>query len=609
MCGIIGYIGKESAAPILLEGLRRLEYRGYDSAGLVVLEDSHLDRERVVGRIDALTAKVAKRNFQGTMGVAHTRWATHGGVTVENAHPMFDCHGEIALVHNGIIENFYELKEELAKAGHEFTSETDSEVLVHLVEEVYEGDLMTAVRQALKKVKGTYGIIVISSREPDRMIAARNGSPLVIGIGEQAYLLSSDPSPLLPYTCDVVFLNDGEVVDLSRQSYKVMTVRNEEVVGKKIEHVDWDEEMAQKGGFEHYMLKEIHDQPESFQNAIRGRVIESEGVAHLGGLNLSDEQVRQIDKIVILSCGTAYYAGLVGKYLIERMAKIPVDVEASSEFRYRNPVVDEKTLVFVVSQSGETADSLAALREAKRKGARVLGVVNVVGSTIARETDGGAYIHAGPELAVASTKAFVNQIALLTLIALRLGRVKGMSMDAGQRIIRHLWRIPSEMEKILAQEEDIRRVAKKYKWARNFLFLGRGMNYPIAMEGALKLKEVSYIHAEGLPMGEMKHGWIAMIDKKFPTMVIATKNSLYEKVISNIQEIKARKGKVIAVASQGDEEIKRLVDDVIYVPETIEMLEPMLTVIPPQLFAYYMAVIKGLDVDKPRNLAKSVTVE
>ncbi|MBU0671200.1 glutamine--fructose-6-phosphate transaminase (isomerizing), partial [Patescibacteria group bacterium] len=551
-------------------------------------------------------------NLNGVMGIAHTRWATHGEPSDVNSHPHWDCKKDIYIVHNGIIENYPQLKEQLKKQGHKITTKTDTEILAHLIEKYYEGKnikLEQAVQKALHEVKGTYGIAVISSDEPNKIVAARMGSPLVLGImAEGEYLVASDVTPILKHTRQVIYLEDGELATVTSEGFEVVTLDNRKV-DKKTEEVDWEIEQAEKKGYPHFMLKEIMEQPEVVVDATRGRLMAQEGLAHLGGLIEKEDQLKKIKSITIVACGTAYYAGMVGEYMIEEYAGIPVDVEFASEFRYKKPVINESTAVIVITQSGETADTLAALREAKRKGALILGIVNVVGSTIAREVDVGAYSHAGPEIGVASTKAFMSQIAILTLITIFLGRQRGMSVVMGQRIAEELQAIPEKIKKILKQEKEIKKIAKKYSKYNDFFYLGRKYNFPIAMEGALKLKEISYIHAEGYGAGEMKHGPIALIDENFPSVVIAPKDSVYEKVVSNIEEIKARKGKVLAIATEGDENLKKLVDNVIYIPKTLEMLSPMLTVVPLQLLAYHIAVILKRNVDQPRNLAKSVTVE
>jgi len=608
MCGIIGYIGNKSATPILVQGLRRLEYRGYDSAGVALIQDGAIARVRSVGKIDNLAEKLKGQQFSSTSGIAHTRWATHGGVTEENAHPHAALNGKLVLVHNGIVENYRELREELQKDGVEFTSETDTEVLGHLIGKYYAGNLRQAVQRALDRVEGTYGIVAMHLDEPERLIAARMGSPIVVGGQEDEYYIASDATPILPYTKKVIFLDDGEIADVSRHGIEICTL-NDQPVEKEIEELDWDENQAQLQGFPHFMLKEIFDQPEVFQDAIRGRCDFSDGTARLGGLNMNEEQMRSINRVIFIACGTASYAGMVGKYAFERLAGISAEVDVASEFRYRDPIIDDKTLVFVISQSGETADTLAALREAKRKGAFVRGIVNVVGSTIARETNGGTYIHAGPELAVASTKAYTNMVAVALLYALQFGRARRLSHAVGSQMLEALAEIPEKMKYILDQTDKIKAIAEKYKGYSDMLFLGRGINYPVALEGSLKLKEISYIHSEAYPGGEMKHGAIALLSSDFPVLAIMTKNSLYDKMRSNIEEVRARGAKVILIATEGDQRAKELADDVIFVPPTVEILEPLINTIALQIFAYHMAVLLGKDVDRPRNLAKSVTVE
>ena len=607
MCGIIGYIGKNQALPILLQGLRNLEYRGYDSAGVAVFHDGQLKRVRAVGKVDILVQKTKGQDLHGNLGIAHTRWATHGRVTEQNAHPHFVGNDKIALVHNGIIENYRELKEKL-KNFAKFESETDSEVLGWLIAFYYRGDLAAAVRTALKEVRGTYGLAVVSATQPDRLVAARLGSPLVIGIGEDGHYLASDVTPILPYTKKVMFLDDGEIAEIGNGGVRIVNFRDE-VVRKSFTQIDWNHEQAEKQGFPHFMLKEIHDQPVVFEDAIRGRFDLDSGTAHLGGLNLSEADTRRIRRVIIVASGTAYYAGLVGKYAMERLAQLPTEVDFSSEFRYRDPVLDEATLVFAVSQSGETADTLMALREAKRRGAIVRGVVNAIGSTIAREAGAGTYIHAGPELAVASTKAYTNMVAVLLLYALQFGRLKHTTPATGQRFLRALLEIPSKMNEILKQAQTLKEIAQRYSRYKNFLYLGRGINYPGALEGSLKLKEISYLHGEAYAGGEMKHGPLALVDKNFPVVAIVTKNQLYDKMKSNIQEVRARGARTFLLATAGDVEAKEIADEIFYVPPTMELLEPLLNTIPLQLFAYYMAVGLGRDVDRPRNLAKSVTVE
>jgi glucosamine--fructose-6-phosphate aminotransferase (isomerizing) len=609
MCGIVGYVGEQESLPILLEGLRRLEYRGYDSAGVAVLNGEGLKIQKASGKIGVLEALLKATPTRGTLGIAHTRWATHGEPNTLNAHPHTDCTQKIAVVHNGIIENYATLKKALGKEGHAFTTDTDTEVIAHLIEKFYQGNLEKAVAQALRLVTGTYGIAVIHSDEPRKIVGARNGSPLVVGICDHdEYILASDVSAIIRHTNRVVYLDDGEMVVLTPQGVQTTTV-GEEAVSKKVETVDWDLEQIEKAGYPHFMLKEIFEQPQSLRNTLRGRLMVAEGTARLGGLNMSERELRQIERVVITACGTSWHSALIGEYLIEELARLPVEVEYASEFRYRNPILRKGTVVLAVSQSGETADTLAAMREAKRKGARVLGVCNVVGSTIARESDGGVYIHAGPEIGVASTKAFTSQVAALALLTLYLGRLGELSPELGAELTRELSTIPDKIERILANAESIRSIARAYAHHNNFLYLGRGVNFPVALEGALKLKEISYIHAEGYPAAEMKHGPIALIDDNMPVVFICTQDSAYEKVLSNMEEVRARRGKIIAVASEGDEVVAQKADHVLFVPHALGPLMPILAVIPLQLLAYYIAVERGCDVDQPRNLAKSVTVE
>jgi glucosamine--fructose-6-phosphate aminotransferase (isomerizing) len=608
MCGIIGYVGKEKAVPLLIEGLKRLEYRGYDSAGIALLEDHNLIFEKCAGKISALEALLEDKQFNSTTGIAHTRWATHGEPTNLNAHPHLDCKGNIAVVHNGIIENYRSLRELLNRKGHKFTSDTDTEILAHLIEEYYDGDLLEATQAALSQVEGTYGIAVVCKENPNQIVAARHGSPLVIGTGKGENFVASDVAAILRHTNKVVYLEDREVALVDPDSFVISTVDKMEVT-PEIQEISWTLDQIEKGGFPHFMLKEIFEQPTTLRNAIRGRLNYEEGTSRLNGLNLQYEELHLIDRVILTACGTAWHAAMAGEYMIEDAAQIPVEVEYASEFRYRSPIINQGTIVFVISQSGETTDTQAALREAKRKGATVLGICNVVGSTIARETDGGVYIHAGPEIGVASTKAFTSQMMILALVSLLLGRMRSMSLERGRKIIDAIYRIPDQVQHILENNEYTKDIADKYYKKNNFLYLGRGVNFPIALEGALKLKEISYIHAEGYPAAEMKHGPIALIDDNMPVVVIALKDKVYDKVLSNIAEIKARKGKIIAIATEGDTQIKDKVDHVIYVPDTVELLTPILSVIPLQLLAYHMAVMRGCNVDQPRNLAKSVTVE
>lgn len=610
MCGIVGYIGKQNNPKIGLEALKRLEYRGYDSAGAAIFnpEKKEVFVLKAVGRIKNLEEKFPQSRIIGCPFIFHTRWATHGAPNTKNAHPHSDCQNNIHLVHNGIIENYKSLKEKLLEEGHRFSSETDTEVLAHLIEKFFNGNLEEAVIKALRLVKGTYGLIIISRDDPEKIVVARNSSPILIGLGDKEYIVASDPSAIIGQTKKVIYLDDGEVAVLSPEKFFI-TDLEENKKEKLIEEIEWDLEEAQKGGFAHFMLKEIYETPEVIENAIRGKLIPKEGTAMLGGLASVAKKLRDIENLIICACGTAYFASLIGEYMLEEYAGIPVEVEYGSEFRYRKPVLDKKTAFLSVSQSGETADTLASLKEAKRKGILTLGIVNVVGSSLAREVDAGIYNHAGPEIGVAATKTFVSQITILALLALYLGRQRQLSQVMGQRIVKELKKFPQEVKKLLKQSNQIKKLAKKYQKYNNFLYLGRKYNFPIALEGALKLKEISYIHAEGCGAGEMKHGPIALIDKNFPTVAICPQDSVYEKMISNMEEIKARKGKIIALTTTGNRKIRELADDVIYIPKTLEMLTPILNVIPLQLFAYYMGVLRGCDVDKPRNLAKSVTVE
>jgi len=608
MCGIIGYVGGRVAVPILLEGLKRMEYRGYDSSGMAVMEPGGLLFEKSAGKIKRLEQVLADRKFVSTIGIAHTRWATHGEPTDLNAHPHLDCDEKIALVHNGIIENYASLREFLKGRGHKFRTDTDTEILCHLVEEYYTGDLVQATQIALRQVEGTYGIAVLCRDNPGEIVVARLGSPLVIGRGKDENFVASDVSAILRHTNQVVYLEDGEMPVIRQHEFHVTTIENVKVT-PQIQEVEWTLEQIEKGGFPHFMLKEIYEQPSTIKNAMRGRLDYDQAVARLNGVKKHLDELGQINRIILIACGTSWHAAMLGEYLIESQARVPVEVEYASEFRYRSPILEPGTLVFVISQSGETTDTQAAMREAQRKGATVLGICNVVGSTIARESDGGVYIHAGPEIGVASTKAFTSQVTVLSLISLLLARMRDMSFEQGRKVIEALAEIPSKVRHILEKNDEIKALANRFYKRDNFLFLGRGFNFPVALEGALKLKEISYIHAEGYPAAEMKHGPIALIDDKMPVVVIALKDSVYDKVMSNIQEIRARRGTVIAVATEGDQEIYNHVDHVITVPVTIDPLTPLLSIIPLQLLAYHMAVLRECDVDQPRNLAKSVTVE
>jgi len=611
MCGIIGYIGQKDIIPLLITGLKRMEYRGYDSAGLSVIgKDYKLYSIKKKGRVQDLELSAMDLKVNGEIGIAHTRWATHGFPNDINAHPHFDTKMNISLVHNGIIENYAIIKQKLLQEGYTFRSETDTEVLVVLIERFYEKvkDLEYAVRLALNEVNGTFGIALISSYEPNKIIAARRGSPLILGIGDDEYIVASDAAAIIEHTKNVVYLNDDEMAILTPEGFITKTISNKKVKSE-IHQLEFDLEQIEKGGFEHFMLKEIFEQTQTIRDAMRGRLLVDEGNVKLGGLRSVRDRIRNAKRIIITACGTSYNAGLVGEYLIEQLAHIPVEVEYASEFRYRSPIIYEDDFVIFISQSGETADTYAAIQEAKQRGATCLGIVNVVGSSIARATDAGIYIHAGPEIGVASTKAFTSQLTVLTLLALYLGRMRNLSPIDGIRIAKELVDLPNKVQMILDNTTEIERIANEYYQSRNFLYLGRGYNYPIALEGALKLKEISYIHAEGYPAAEMKHGPIALIDKNMPVVVIAPKDEIYDKVVSNIEEVKAREGKVIAVTNYGNKDLERIVDHCIYIPDTLPILTPILTVIPLQLLAYYTARLIGRDIDKPRNLAKSVTVE
>ncbi|MCD4693782.1 glutamine--fructose-6-phosphate transaminase (isomerizing) [bacterium] len=607
MCGIVGYIGKKESLPILIDGLKRLEYRGYDSAGIAI-QNGAIQNYKSVGKIDQLEKKIKGIDLFGNLGIAHTRWATHGAPSEENAHPHCDCEGKIWIVHNGIIENYQKIKEELQIEGHVFASETDSEVVAHLIEKFYKGNLLEAVRLTLGEIIGAYSLVVFHKDEPGKMVAAKKGSPLVLGLADDGIIVASDVTAIIRQTRNVIYLEDGEIAFFENENFKILNFNNEEKE-KETQKIEWSLEELEKKGYSHFMLKEIFEQPNCIIDSLRGRLIPSEGKAKLGGLDDDVKNLSEIDNLAMVSCGTAHYASLIGEYMLEEYADIPSKASVASEFRYRKQLLNKNTAVLALSQSGETADTLAAIVEANDKNIFTLGIVNTVGSSIARATKAGVYNHIGPEIAVASTKAFTSQVTILTLLTLFLGRMKNMSLATGERIIKELNKLPSQIEKILKNEDEIKRIAQKYYKVSNFAFLGRKYNYPVALEGALKLKEVSYIHAEGFESGEIKHGPLALIDENFPSFFIIPQDSVYEKNLSNVQEIKARGGKVIAIATEGDEEIEKIVDDVIYIPKTLEMLTPILSVIPLQLFAYYVACLNGRDVDKPRNLAKSVTVE
>lgn len=610
MCGIVGYIGNKNSVPIIIEGLKRLEYRGYDSAGVGILEDKGAEVYKREGKVSELESEIASLNLDSKIGIGHTRWATHGVPNTVNAHPHFNNDKTLLVIHNGIIENYSVLKKSLKAEGYEFVSDTDTEVLVNLIDTFLKKGkcLLESVRLALAKVDGTYGIAAIYKEEPDKIVVARKGSPLVIGVGDNENLIASDVNALIAHTNRVVYLEDNEIAEIYQDKFSVKTLLDEELK-KSIEEVDGTIEELTKGGYPHFMLKEIMEQPESIRNSMRGRVVLKEGSVKLGGLHGYEERLANSKRIIICACGTSWHAGLVAEYMIEQYAGIPVEVEYASEFRYRNPILSNEDTVIFISQSGETADTLAALKEAKRKGALCVGIVNVVGSTIARESHTGVYIHAGPEIGVASTKAFTSQLIVLSLITLLLARKKNMSFVEGKEIAEAILELPDKVQEILNQNDMIELVAEKFVKANNFLYLGRGYQFPVALEGALKLKEISYIHAEGYPAAEMKHGPIALIDEKMPVVFIAPSDSVYEKVISNIEEVKARGGRILAIATDDNGKIDELVEHTIKIPSTLPMLMPVLSVIPLQLLAYHIAVKKGLNVDQPRNLAKSVTVE
>lgn len=611
MCGIVGYIGFREAYPIIIKGLQRLEYRGYDSAGVALL-NGEMRIYKKQGKVSDLENFVANQPTEATVGMGHTRWATHGAPSDRNSHPHTSNNGRLSIIHNGIIENYASIKEEMIKRGHVFNSDTDTEVLIHLIEDIQEKtkqSLDESVRIALKEVVGAYAIVVISKDHPDEIIAARKGSPMVIGVGEGEYFIASDASPIIEYTKNVIFLNDSEMAIVKRDSLVIKTIDNV-VQDPYIHELELQLEMIEKGGYEHFMMKEIYEQPRSIYDSMRGRINAKDGFIGLSGLNEYEEKFKNADRILIVACGTSWHAGLVAEYLIEDYARIPVEVEYASEFRYRNPIITENDIVIAISQSGETADTLAAIELAKSKGATIFGICNVVGSSIPRASNAGAYTHAGPEIGVASTKAFTAQVTILTLLAWSIGQKKGAIKKTHLiELLTALEAIPAKVEKALESNEEIQAIAERFKDAHNFLYLGRGYNFPVALEGALKLKEISYIHAEGYPAAEMKHGPIALIDENMPVVVIATKGTILEKIISNIQEVKARKGVIIAIVTEGDEEVRKMADYVIEIPETEECLVPLLATIPLQLLSYHIAIMRGCNVDQPRNLAKSVTVE
>ena len=609
MCGIIGYIGPKKSLPILLDGLKRMEYRGYDSAGVAVIEDGRLKIVKKQGKLDVLKKELKPYKFSANLGLGHIRWATHGEPSDLNAHPHTDGKNEIAIVHNGIVENYQGLKKWLIEKGCQFKTKTDSEILAHLINEYHQdNDLEQAVRLALKKVIGAYGLAVISKKEPDKIIAARLGSPVVLGIGKNERLVASDLTALLPVTKNVIFLEEGELAVLTAEGHKITKLNGQEET-RQPQQIDWDIEQAEKGGYDHFMLKEIMEEPATVKASLRGRMILEKNIVVFGGLIDVMDQLAQANRLIIVACGTAHYAGRIAEYIIENLVDLPVEVDYASEFRYKEEPLDPKTIVLAISQSGETADTLAAVRLANQQGILTLGIVNTVGSSIARETKAGIYNHIGPEVAVASTKAFVSQLVIITLLAILLGQQRRLADNQIKTIMAELDQLPEKIQTILDQKATIEKIAKLYCQAENFIFVGRKLNYPIALEGALKMKEISYIHAEGYPAGELKHGPLALIDENWPVVAIISRDSVYEKTLSNLEEVKARKGKIIAIATEGDQQIKTIADQVIYIPKTIELLNPILNVIPVQLLAYYVAKFRGCPIDQPRNLAKSVTVE
>ena len=605
-------MGKRKALPVLVDGLKRLEYRGYDSAGISLVQKSEIKTWRAVGRVSELEKKLDLAEA-GNVGIAHTRWATHGAPSEKNAHPHLDCGKNISLVHNGIIENYTELKKILIKKGHKFSSDTDTEVVAHLIEEIAKKkSFLMAFREAVKILEGTYGLAVITNKEPEKLYCARKGSPLILGVGRDEFIVASDASAIINHTKKIVYMEDGEIAEITPDSFNIFNGKNNHKEDKKIFEINLSDEQVKKQGFPHFMLKEIHQQPEAVRNALLGRgekFTKDGGTSVLGGLRDVENRLKKIRRMVIVACGTSYYAGLTGKYLLEEFADLPTEVESASEFRYRKNTIDRHTAVLAISQSGETADTLEAVREAKLKGALTLGIVNTVGSTIARETDAGIYCHAGPEIGVASTKAFSSQLSVLVLLALMLGRERKLSFSESKAIAKEMEKIPEKIEQILENKNAIKKLAKKYARCTDWLYLGRKYSFPIALEGALKIKEISYVHAEGYAAGEMKHGPIALIDEKFPSFFVAPSDSVYEKTMSGMQEVKARKGKIVAIATVGNKKIKELADDVLHIPESLEALSPFLSATVAHLFAYYVGTERGYDVDRPRNLAKSVTVE
>jgi glucosamine--fructose-6-phosphate aminotransferase (isomerizing) len=608
MCGIVGYIGKRKASSILLSSLKRLEYRGYDSYGFCIFNKDKPHLFKKIGKISETEKEFTKLRVSGNVGIAHSRWATTGNVTKENAHPHTDCYGDIFIVHNGIIENYKELKEKLLEEGHQFSSETDTEVIAHLIEKFFDNNLEEAVIKSLKLIKGAYALAVLSKKDPQKIVVARNSSPLLIGLGEDEYIIASDPVAVMSRTKKVIYLEDEEVGVLTPKSLDITDI-NKIPKEKVVKEIEWDLKEAQKGGYDHFMLKEIMEEPETIENALRGRLVSGEGLVKLGGLDNVFQQLKNIDNLILIGCGTSYFAAQTAKYWIEEIAGISCQVGLGSELRYRNPVIKKGTAAIFISQSGETADTLACLREFRRKNILCLGITNVVGSSQARETEAGIYTRSGPEIAVASTKAFLGQLSILALLAIYLGRMRGLGILEGEKLVKKIRELPNLARKILEESSEIKKIAEQYKDFKNFFFIGRKYNSFIASEGALKLKEISYLHAEGLPGGEIKHGPLALVDKNFPTIALCPKGSVYEKMISNIEEVKVRGGPIIAIATEGDENIKEIADHVIYIPETIELFSPILSVIPLHLFAYYMAFILEYNIDKPRNLAKSVTVE